>query len=269
MVGLVGIGGPMAVPMWRQIADDLRAKIESGELDSDQLLPTEVELQARYSASRNTVRDAVKWLVNRGLVVTRSGQGTFVSPEVDKFITDLRSDVPNGGPDRTPKAAVTRVESLVATGIAATELELDPGTSVIRRYQQRTIGEQPYSLQTTFYPLDYVPRGAAKLLEAVDIEGGAVRYLEKTLRIKEAGWRDRIRVRLPNADEVEFFDLPDDGRIDVFEIIRTGFDQLKRPIRVTVTTLPAYRNEFVMHQGDVPAILGVHAQGLEERKSPQ
>ena len=49
----------MPEPMYRQIADDLRQKIESGELGSGRQLPTELELRDQYEASRNTVRDAV------------------------------------------------------------------------------------------------------------------------------------------------------------------------------------------------------------------
>ena len=52
--------------------------IESGELPPGSQLPTELELRDRYSASRNTVRDAIKWLTAHDLVETRPGQGTFV-----------------------------------------------------------------------------------------------------------------------------------------------------------------------------------------------
>ena len=51
-------GGSMPDPMYRQIADDLRGQIESGELEPGQQLRTELELRERYEASRNTVRDA-------------------------------------------------------------------------------------------------------------------------------------------------------------------------------------------------------------------
>jgi len=50
----------MANPMYRQIAEHLRAQIESGNLKPGQQLETELELRERYSASRNTVRDAIK-----------------------------------------------------------------------------------------------------------------------------------------------------------------------------------------------------------------
>jgi DNA-binding GntR family transcriptional regulator len=76
---LVEIQKPSGIgPIYRQIADDLRQKIESGELGHGDQLPTELELRESYDASRNTVRDAVKWLITRGLIETRPGQGTFV-----------------------------------------------------------------------------------------------------------------------------------------------------------------------------------------------
>src|ERR1700735_4383915 len=79
--------------MYRQIAEDLRQKIESGHLGHGKQLPTELELREQYNnASRNTVRDAVKWLITRGLVETRPGQGTFVVEKIVPFITTLTGD---------------------------------------------------------------------------------------------------------------------------------------------------------------------------------
>ena len=38
----------------------------------------------------------------------------------------------------------------------------------------------------------------------------------------------------------------------MFVIFRTGFDQDKKPMRVTVTIFPADRNQFIVDFGDVP-----------------
>jgi GntR family transcriptional regulator len=75
----------MAEPMYRRIAEDLRRKIESGELAAGSQLPTEADLQAHHEASRNTVRDAIKWLATRGLIETRPGQGAFVAGKIHLF----------------------------------------------------------------------------------------------------------------------------------------------------------------------------------------
>jgi GntR family transcriptional regulator len=87
----------MADPMYRQIADDLRRRIESGELGPGSQLPTELELRERYhNASRQTVRDAVRLLVHRGLVVTRPGQGTFVAERIVPFAITMSTDSDTG-----------------------------------------------------------------------------------------------------------------------------------------------------------------------------
>lgn len=254
-------------PMWKQIAEDLRQKIEAGGLGRDgKPLPTELELQAEYNASRNTVRDAVKWLVTRGMVYTRSGQGTFVTQKIDPFVTRLSSDrTPFVGDDTTaayasevasrlrrPEVSVPRIEIQRPTGIAASELQLPADASVVSRHQQRLIDGLPYSLQTTFYPMRLVELGAIRLIQAVDIVEGAVGYIKAAIGIEQVGWRERVVVRVPDANETGFFNLPDDGRIAVLEFARTGYDQTGEPIRVTITTYPADRNQFVMTSGKVP-----------------
>ena len=223
----------MPDPMWKQIAEDLRQKIEAGEAGRDgQPLPTELELQAEYSASRNTVRDAVKWLVARGMVYTRSGQGTFVTQKIDPFVTRLSSDqTPFVGDDTTaayasevasrlrrPDVSVPRIEIQRAIGVAASELQLPSDASVVSRHQQRFIDGLPYSLQTTFYPMRLVELGAIRLIQAEDIVEGAVGYIKAAIGIEQVGWRERIVVRVPDANETAFFNLPDDGRIAVSEM---------------------------------------------------
>ena len=257
----------MPDPMWKQIAEDLRQKIEAGETGRDgKPLPTELELQAEYNASRNTVRDAVKWLVTRGLVYTRSGQGTFVTQKIDPFVTTLSSEIdPFVGHDATegyasevashlrrPDVSIPRIEIQRATGIPASQLRLPSDASVVSRHQQRFIDGLPYSLQTTFYPMRLVEQGAIRLIQAEDIAEGAVGYIKTAIGIEQVGWRERIIVRVPDATETSFFNLPDDGRIAVLQFTRTGYDRVGQPIRVTITTYPADRNQFVMTSGKVP-----------------
>ena len=79
----------VTTPMYWRIAQELRQQIKSGHPGPGEQLPTELELGERYEASRNTVRDGIKWLTANGLVETRPGQGTFVRPRIVPFITTL------------------------------------------------------------------------------------------------------------------------------------------------------------------------------------
>ncbi len=263
---MVGIfGGGVADPRYRQIAEDLRQKIESGELGHGAQLPTELDLRELYDASRNTVRDAIKLLITRGLVETRPGQGTFVVEKIDPFVAILGTKTGFGDEDgvnyasevaaksRTLTVSVPRVEIHRAEGAVASELQIDQGTTVVSRHQRRFIDGTPWSLQTTFYPMRLVEAGARRILEAADMPDGVVRYLEETLGVKQIGWRDRITVRAPDKDESSFFKLPDDGRVAVFENFRVAFEESGSPLRLTITTYPADRNQFVMTFGEIPS----------------
>ena len=200
----------MADPMYRQIADDLRLQIETGELRPGEQLRTELELREKYEASRNTVRDAIKWLVTRGLVETRPGQGTFVPERIDPFVTPLSPTATNletvfgvegaaYGSEvkaqlRKPEIKIPRVEVQQASAKLTAELELPEGTPVVSRHQQRLIDDRLWSLQTSFYPMSLVEKGAIRLLQAANIEEGAVAYLSDS-GTKLVGWRDKIKVR--------------------------------------------------------------------------
>jgi GntR family transcriptional regulator len=249
--------------MYRQIAEDLRRNIEAGRIARGSQLPTEIELMEQYNASRNTVRDAIKLLTTRGLVEPRPGQGTFVVEKINPFVTTLTgepdapesnvyiAEVRAGG--REPMSSDLRVEIQRATNVIADALRIQPGEQVVSRHQQGYIDTLPWSLQTSFYPMALVTeRGATRLIEAMNIEQGAVAYLAQECGVKQVGYRDSIAVRAPDKNEAEFFKLPTDGRIPVFEIFRVGFLKSGDRLRLTITVYPADRNRFLVNVGEVP-----------------
>jgi GntR family transcriptional regulator len=66
---------------YRAIADELRQRVESGELGAGALLPSESELSGAYDVSRVTVRKALDILRDEGLVDSRQGFGWFVATD--------------------------------------------------------------------------------------------------------------------------------------------------------------------------------------------
>lgn len=256
----------MENPIYRQIADTLRVQIETGELAPGQQLQTESELRERYQAPRNTIRDAIKLLTSRGLVETRPGQGTFVVKKIDPIITTLSADTATGlgggegatyllqviKQHREPSSTALQVEIQEARSEIVACLQLEEDAVVISRHQKHFIDATPWSMQTSFYPMEFVHRGADRLIQAADIADGTVRYIAETLGLKQVGYRDWITVRTPNEVEASFFNLPQDGRVGVFEIFRTAFDQTGTPIRLTVTIFPTDRNQFIINNAQVP-----------------
>jgi GntR family transcriptional regulator len=254
----------MMAAIYRQIADDLRRRIEAGELPPGSRLPTEIELMAEYDASRNTVRDARKLLMTRGVVETLPGQGTYVLKPREPFVSTLTGD-PTAAEGETPvqfeqvragggEPTVTapRVEIQILGGLKAQALGLDDNSQVVTRHQQRLINNTPWSLQTSFYPMRLVHKGAVRLIEATDIPQGVMAYLATELGIRQAGYRDVVMVRAPDEAEAAFFQISTDGRVSVFEIFRVAFDETGDRLRVTVTVLPTDRNRLHVNVGEVP-----------------
>jgi DNA-binding GntR family transcriptional regulator len=67
-----------AVPRYRHIAAELRARIASGDLQPGDALPSEAELSSRYGVARGTARHALAELEGSGLVRTIHGKGRYV-----------------------------------------------------------------------------------------------------------------------------------------------------------------------------------------------
>ena len=255
----------MAGPLYREIARDLRRKINSGALEQGSRLPTEDELMKQYRASRNTVRGAVRELSIRGLVYTLHGKGTFVTEDVPPIVTTLTTDPATGGgggEGRVYTAEVAasgreatttgppRVEVQKASVAVADSLRIPEGSEVISRHEERLVDGRPWSLQTSFFPRALADR-APRLLKSDDISEGTVQYL-RSCGIEQAGYRDAIEVRKPDPIETEFFGVPPDGRIELTEIYRVAFDQHHNRVRLTITAYRADRNRLIINVGDVP-----------------
>ncbi len=65
------------LPLWAQLLEDLRERINTGEFAEH--FPTDKEMIEQYQVSRQTVREAVRRLEQDGVVVRRRGRGTSLT----------------------------------------------------------------------------------------------------------------------------------------------------------------------------------------------
>jgi GntR family transcriptional regulator len=73
----------IATPMWHQLAAILRARILSGQIRPDHVLPSEKQLEQEFGVARGTIRKAVALLRDEGLAVTVAGRGTYAVGEAE------------------------------------------------------------------------------------------------------------------------------------------------------------------------------------------
>jgi GntR family transcriptional regulator len=75
---LAAPGGRDSDLLYRRVAADITARIESGELGPGTRLRSERDLAEHYEVAYHTIRRAMEVLRERGLIVSIHGRGTFV-----------------------------------------------------------------------------------------------------------------------------------------------------------------------------------------------
>jgi DNA-binding GntR family transcriptional regulator len=69
------------VPVYKLVAQQIRRRIDNGELRPGHAIPSEAEIVAEHQVARITARLAIKHLRDEGLIYTIQGKGSFVGPE--------------------------------------------------------------------------------------------------------------------------------------------------------------------------------------------
>ena len=76
---------------YRTLAGRIRTAIRDGEYDGGRQLPTEEQLAASFSVSRQTVRRAMQDLVSEGIIYRVAGRGTYPVAEQDRYVNHFGS----------------------------------------------------------------------------------------------------------------------------------------------------------------------------------
>jgi GntR family transcriptional regulator len=130
---IAGTGNlPTFSPLYQQIKALLTQSLQSGEWKPGELIPSEVELAARFKVSQGTVRKAIDELAAENLVMRRQGKGTFVSTHhEERAHFRFLKLMPDAGVPHHPDNRILDVRRLRAPPEVAQLLELKSGDAVI------------------------------------------------------------------------------------------------------------------------------------------
>jgi len=142
-------------PMYRQIADTLREQISRGELKPGDALPTESALQAMFSVSRVTIRQALKRLTEEQIIESIQGSGSYVKEERVNYdiyqLTGFYEKLADRNVDTHSDVKVFEV--IKADARLAEKLQLAPDDKVWHVKRVRFIKQKPVNLEETWMPL--------------------------------------------------------------------------------------------------------------------
>ena len=145
--------GAVFAPLYQQIKQLLMASLERREWKPGELIPSELELAARFQVSQGTVRKAVDELAIEHLLVRRQGKGTFVAThhEPRAQFRFLRL-VPDEGEPVAAERRFLECRRLKAPAEIARQLALKTGDAVVFVRRLLYFADKPIVLDDIWLP---------------------------------------------------------------------------------------------------------------------
>ena len=225
------------LPLWAQVLDDLRGRIDAGEFAEG--FPTDVDLVEHYRVSRHTVREAVRRLQADGVVTRERGRGTFVTtPTIEQgtgAIYSLFRSLESRGIEQ--RSHVLDLSERTAPEIAG-HFGLPADTTFVHLERIRCADDVPLAHDEAWLPSSV----GRPLLEADFTRTALYDELHRRCGVRPSAGTERITAELPSPEDRELLRIG--ARQPVFRIRREGHDG-ERMIEWRETVVRSDRYSFV------------------------
>ena len=236
-----GIERRSGISLWRQIADQIRLAIGSGEFAEK--LPPEVDLAERFGVNRHTVRGAIAALVQEGVLRAEQGRGTFIERR-QRFAYPIgaRTRFSGGleGQAKERRGILLDHATEPAAERVAEALGIAPGGEVVRLETVSEADGRPVSRATSFFD--------ARRFGPIDrayAESGSVTTALKSLGVSDY-FRRSTQISARHASDADLADLNLSPGAIVLVTVYVNVDPEGRPVQFSETRFAADRVELTV-----------------------
>ncbi|MCS7220419.1 MAG: GntR family transcriptional regulator [Anaerolineae bacterium] len=235
------------VPIYYQLEQEIRHRIEMGEWKPGDLLPSERELAERYQISRMTVRQALANLVNDGLLYRERGRGTFVArPKIHKRLSSLTSfteDMRARG--KLAGAEVLQLKLEPASPAVARDLAVPAGQPIVLVERLRLADREPVGIERS-----HLSFAGCEAIMREDLTGSLYRLLKEKYGIIPTHAEERIEAGLCPAREAQWLGIHRSAPVLLitrvtysqeglpFEYVESVYRADRYTLHVSLTTAP-------------------------------
>jgi GntR family transcriptional regulator len=121
-----------AVPLWKQIEENVRRLVASGAMKPSSAMPSVRDLARDLSINPATVAKGYQRLVDAGILVVKRGEGTFVS--------EKPPSLPRGEREKELESGAVRYASLAVTLGAANEEAVEQVRASLKMLRKKSTG---------------------------------------------------------------------------------------------------------------------------------
>lgn len=235
-----------AVPLYIQIKEYIRQNIVSGVYSENTRIPSERQLSDQFEVSRLTVTKAITELVQEGLLHTRVGKGTFVTPgkinQELRTLTSFTEEMLRRGQSAASRVLYASVDP--AEEEIARALSLVPGAKVMVLKRLRLSDEQAIALEITHIIDALCPN----ILVNHDFSCESLyRVLRDEYGLHMTHAQQTIEARRATATELELLKI--DSHTPILSMTRITFNEQDAPFEYTRSAYRGDRYKFnaVLH----------------------
>jgi len=206
------------IPRYRQIATSIKNHISTGTYQQGHPLPTEARLREDFAVSRVTIRQAIKLLVDEGILESIQGSGTYVRrKKVTYDIYQMTSmDEKLEHMDANTHSDIIAFEITQPSEEIASTLNLSTENLVYYVKRVRYIDQSPATLEETWMPVDLFPDLTFQVMQ-----GSKYRYIEEDKNMVIDSSEQEIIPVMPPEEVVKWLHL--DANQPILEKVTRSF----------------------------------------------
>jgi GntR family transcriptional regulator len=247
--GAPASGTPSFSPLYQQIKSLLVQGLQAGEWQPGQVIPSEIELAARFKVSQGTVRKAIDEMAAENVLVRRQGKGTFVATHAEQS-TQYRflRLKPDDGHAAPLSRRLLECKRMRAPAEVARLLQLKAGDTAVQVRRLLLSAAAPNPRPVVLDDL-WLPGTLFKGLTAERLEGWRgpmYRLFEAEFSVHMVRAEEKIRAVAAPPEEAELLALP--AGAPLLSVERLTFTYGDRPVELRRglyhTAEHHYRNEL-------------------------
>lgn len=233
-----------ASPLYYQIKELLKDRIENEEYLPGDILPSELELQGKFNVSRITVRQAINELASEGYVSRTRGKGTVViTNKIEEPLNRIMSfaeEMRARGLETTTKFARVSIVNLNKT--IAKFLELNRGDEAYKIERLRYVNNSPMVFFIT-----YLRKELNLPLEDKAYMGSLYELLKKNNNITVTKVKEIFEAIAADEHISECLDI--DIHTPVLKRIRVSYDDSGEVLEYTICYYRADKYKYSVEIG--------------------
>ncbi|MGD1822673.1 MAG: dihydroxyacetone kinase subunit DhaL [Pleomorphochaeta sp.] len=168
-----------SIPKYKIIADDIEKQVKEGVLRSGEPMNSELKTQQQYDVSRVTVRKAYKLLLDKGIIRTVHGVGTFINDLYNKdwtWMNSFTSQVSRQG--HVPTTKIKNYQVIETNSEISQHLNIKENEECILLERIRYIDNQPIWISKSYISTNLVPGFSKDFLSVAGAAQSIFRVLE-------------------------------------------------------------------------------------------